>query len=783
MTRYTLNITPFVEATPAGVDMGDAPGTDSAITVTTRYIELGGTPWIPVMGEYHYARDDESVWERELRKLKAGGVNIVATYSIWILHEEIRGERVWHGNRDLRRFVELAAKIGLRVVARIGPWVHGETRNGGFPDWLQALPIQHRTNDPEYLELVRDWYRDIGTQLAGLMHSVDNPDAPVIGIQVENELYDQPAHLDTLRVIAEEVGLRSSLWIATGWGGAQLPANRLMPVYAGYSDGFWEEADIEWPSFGKLHFTFSTERDDLSVGADLRTFAAVGAATDYGYPYVTCELGGGMQAAYHRRPLVDPADVAALALTKLGSGSAWQGYYLYHGVVQQPGVLSGTQESHENGYPNDLPLIDYDFFAPIGSHGQVREHYHLLRQQHLFLEQYGPTLAALPATIPTGLDDGPRWSVRGDDNRGFLFVNNRQPAAELLPAIADVQFEARFVNGPVVVPAEPITVPADSYFLWPMNQSYGDIPSLTATVQPITELDGPVGRVALFAAIAGIPVEFHLAGRDRADVAGPVTIEDTEHGLLVRLTAEPGPDTVVTVGSTSLVILDPASASRLWRGSVAGVDTLLVWDESLIFDDGVTLFTNHPASQLLTFPRLNNSSGRLREIGTSPLFTRYTVAGPDDARVQDVSLVSPASGQVPVRLGGSSGRLSAPREADYDHAAIFRIDINSQDLDEGDQWLLRVEWTGDVGRILIDGDVVSDQFWSGRAWDVDLTPYRGRLAAGITVQALPWQPGSEVFVDARVRPVSRAPVAEIRSAALLSIRAIPAIPAAEAPQR
>ena len=228
-------------------------------------------------------------------------------------------------------------------------------------------------------------------------------------MQVDNELYDQPGHLATLRRIAEEdLGLRVPLWTATGWGGAQVPAT-LLPVYSAYSDGFWEETTTGWPPFAAVHFRYSTVRDDLSVGADLREAldgvvvdpapVALGTPT---LPYATCELGGGMHVAYHRRPLVQPADVAALALAKIGSGSVWQGYYMYAGGTQRVGAHGTEQESHATGYPNDVPTRTYDFGAPVGEHGQVRPHHHALRRQHLWLAADGAALAAMPTTIGGG---------------------------------------------------------------------------------------------------------------------------------------------------------------------------------------------------------------------------------------------------------------------------------------------------------------------------------------------------------------------------------------------
>ena len=111
------------------------------ITVTSRYLERNARPWLPVMGEYHFVRDNRENWYRELCKMKAGGVDLVATYLFWIYHEEEEGKLDFSGDRDIRAFVLDAKRAGLEVVLRLGPWAHGECRNGGFPDWLLQKPF------------------------------------------------------------------------------------------------------------------------------------------------------------------------------------------------------------------------------------------------------------------------------------------------------------------------------------------------------------------------------------------------------------------------------------------------------------------------------------------------------------------------------------------------------------------------------------------------------------------------------------------------------------------
>ena len=237
-------------------------------------------------------------------------------------------------------------------------------RNGGFPDWVQDASVRHRTDDPEYLGLVREWWGQLGAALDGRCEPSN-----VLAIQLENELYDQPDHIVTLKRLARESGLSAPLWTATAWGGAQLPETEVLPVYGGYGDGFWVDQDQPWdPSF-RQHYFFSDVWDDPGIGADVRADAAVAAARPSTvFPAATCEIGGGMATAYHRRPRPTALDVAAVAHCKIGNGSAWQGFYMYAGGTNPPGH---TQESQATGYPNDVPALSYDFHAPIGEAGDL----------------------------------------------------------------------------------------------------------------------------------------------------------------------------------------------------------------------------------------------------------------------------------------------------------------------------------------------------------------------------------------------------------------------------
>ena len=107
-----------------------------AFSYTAESLTRNGRPWFPVMGEMHFSRVAPEMWEPDLIRMKSGGVEIVSTYLFWLHHEEIKGREDWTGCRDLRQFLTLVKKHGLYCFLRVGPWAHGEARNGGLPDWL-----------------------------------------------------------------------------------------------------------------------------------------------------------------------------------------------------------------------------------------------------------------------------------------------------------------------------------------------------------------------------------------------------------------------------------------------------------------------------------------------------------------------------------------------------------------------------------------------------------------------------------------------------------------------
>ena len=417
-------------------------GPNGTLAVNSRCIERDGRPWMPVMGEFHYSRCPASEWADELHRMRAGGIDIVASYVFWNHHEAGPGHWDWSGQRDLQRFVRLVQAAGMMFYLRPGPWVHAEARNGGLPDWLQAqgdsAEIALRSNDPRYIAHVERFYGEIGRQLEG-QRWVEG--GALVGVQLENE-YDGRGpsrgaeHIAELKRIALQSGLRVPLWTVTGWPTLDIPPREVLPVSGAYPDGFWGGSTGPQPPSGV--FAFNTGRSIGEMG-NVGGTPPEGRIDAAHYPFFLAEAGGGMHVSYHRRPVLTTADVAACALVQIGSGANLYGYYMYHGGTN-PG--RGLHETQATGYPNDVAELGYDFRAPLGQYGQLRESYGRLRTLHTFLAAFGADLALTQTAVGDSTDPADlarlRVAARTTGDSGFLFVNNHC-RHHPLPDFPDVQ--------------------------------------------------------------------------------------------------------------------------------------------------------------------------------------------------------------------------------------------------------------------------------------------------------------------------------------------------------
>lgn len=195
-------------------------------------------------------------------------------------------------------------------------------------------------------------------------------------------------------------------------------------------------------------------------------------------------------------------------MVALGCGNNLPGYYMYRGGVNQ--ILGTTlQESKATGYPNDYPILNYDFQAPLGSWGQTHSAYRKLKLQHLFLQCFQKMFAPME----TRFQEHPildrrdkkslRYCVRTDGAKGFVFVNLYQ-RLDQLEEKKSVRFEVPVREGTMVFPEKGMRIPSGTYCFLPYRIPMGEETLLYATAQLLWKEDD----TWFFFAAPGIETEY-----------------------------------------------------------------------------------------------------------------------------------------------------------------------------------------------------------------------------------------------------------------------------------
>lgn len=717
--EYTLDLTRENRPIGAGkLRLGGSNAQGETLAFTNYYLTRNGRPTIPVMGEFHFSRFPRQYWEQELRKMQAGGVTIVASYVFWIHVEEEEGMFDWSGNNDLRAFLDACQVVQMPVLLRIGPFDHGECRNGGLPDWLYAYGIKVRSNDERYLAYVRRLYEQISVQVRGHLFEEGGV---VLGIQLDNEYMhcgapwevpyrsgsewipagsDGEAHMLALKQLAQEVGLRTPLYTCTGWIGSPVPEGEFLPMQGGYPFQPWSPD----PAFRQ-----EPTREFLFRDRHVQPLPEGEAAYDApGYPYAPCELGGGIQITYHHRPTVPPECVQAQAIVALGSGANWLGYYMYHGGSHPVG-----KHSYLNEYT--VPRISYDFQAPVREFGQLNASYHRLRALHLFLQDFGADLAPLMVSLPEGsaqleprTRETLRYSVRSRDGSGFLFLNNYQDHVDL-PDQAGVRVRLDLPGESITIPQSPegLTLLQGVSAILPFNLALGAGVLLKyATAQLLTRVQADAATTLVFFAPEGVTAEFALerASYRSLEITGGKLLEDD-----TRCYVHADIGQTCRVGITALdgtllhlLVLTTEQARICWKVNLWGQERLLFSEALPLVQDGQLHLSWHGANtaELAFYPPLSgellpdgDGHGRSERVRRDEPFTHYQISIPEHHIKLTIQHESPA---------------------------LWHLSLPANALDGIDDAYLIIDYLGDVGHAYLNGRLVHDHFANGLPWEIGL---------------------------------------------------------------
>lgn len=683
----------------------------------------GEKRWFPIMGEIHYSRYPDSGWKEALLKMKEGGVDIVSSYVIWIHHEEIENQFEWTGWRDLRKFVQTIKECGLSMILRIGPWSHAEVRHGGFPDWLLAkCPDARNANDEKYFAEVEKFYKAIYEQVKGLLLK---DGGPIIGVQIENEFGHcggltgdaGEAHMKRLEKMARETGFDVPLYTATGWGGAVTAG--LLPVMGGYCEAPWDPRITEIEPSGNYVFTY--ERNDHAIGCDF----GLGEGITFDmtkYPYLTAELGGGLQVTLKRRPIAQPKDIGAMSLAKMGSGCNLLGYYMYHGGQNPEGKLTTLEENIATGSLNDMSIKNYDFRAPLGEYGLPNGTYGEIKLYSLFAHDFGEFLASTETDLPDSNPITPEnfsdlrtsWRYKECEKcgkkRGFVFVNNYQRRRKMAGHKNVVLASTEKSGADIQFPA--IDVADKDFFFLPFNMKVADGLLKTSLATPLCVLNNQ-RKVYVFYSAAK-PVG-SLAEKD----SSVCSAKDASVSLY-QFEGE--------VPDCDIVTLSREDALNAHKVSANGKEYLVVTDSVLFQNnqDGKTEleFEDCKKISFKAFPELEKvpEGFSAKKCGG---FTVYTFD-------QDAA---------------ESPKVLCQKISEDEKTAVYKISVES--WQNGlDDLFIDIGYAGNCARLYENGKLIDDGIFVGEnyPWSIGLKRY-GKNAHDFTLEIDALKKDAPIFIE------------------------------------
>ena len=685
---------------------GTAPDGGS-IEVNSFYMLRNGKPMLPVTGEFHYSRYPAEQWEQAILKMKAGGLTIIPTYVFWNIHEEKEGVFDWNGNRDLRRFVELCKKHDMDVIVRIGPFCHGEIRNGGLPDWLFARPVEVRSNDVNYLKYVERLYNEIAVQLKKLYYK---DGGPIIGVQIENEhqhsaapwaiqypgeqrdmtaaTYDSSItmigvseqhqnitmselgdlHMRTLKQMAEKAGIITPLYTATGWGMAAVIGNEALPVTAAYTYPFWAK-----PSMSPFCLFKDIQR--------VPDYSPVRYDTDK-YPSFCAEMGVGIQMVYRSRPIVKAEAAEALMVRTLGSGANGIGYYMYHGG-STPKQNNGVGFFSDDGM--GMPKISYDYQAPIGEFGLVRDSYQNLRILHTFLKDFGSILAPMETVLPEGYEkitpdnrETLRYAARMKEDAGFIFMTNFQDHDTARFDQTDLQLKLKLKKQTLIIPSsKTFTLKKDQSVILPFNLSMEGALLKYSTTQLLAKVEEKNAVHYFFFAPEGLRTEYSF---DKSTLSSGKEF----------YTPKPGLKSTFSITVKNGKTLKITTLTRQQALNTTKVNNHILITEATVL----------PEKEQCTLLSLGK---------TQISYALYTA---NKGWKEETIEVQPVDVKADWKKVGTRG---------------MTVKIDQPDVPQVNDYFLRVNYVADVAMAFIGGYLVLDHYYYGIPWTIGLRRFKNEL--------------------------------------------------------
>lgn len=326
-------------------------------------------------GEMHYARIPHEYWRHRLQMMKGLGLNTVATYVFWNLHEPEPGKWDFTGDKDLAEYIKIAGEEGMMVILRPGPYVCGEWEFGGYPWWLQNIKgMEIRRDNAEFLKHTKLYIDRLHKEVGDLQCTKGGP---IIMVQCENEFGSYVSQRKDIP-IEEHRTYNAKIKQQLADAGFNVPLFT--------SDGSWLFKGGCTP--GALP-TANGEKNIANLKKVINQYH------NGEGPYMVAEFYPGWLSHWAEPfPQVNASQIARQTEAYLKNDVSFN-IYMVHGGTNF-GFTSGANYNRKHDIQPDLTSYDYD--APISEAGWVTPKYDSIRTVIKKYVKY--TVPNAPAPIP-----------------------------------------------------------------------------------------------------------------------------------------------------------------------------------------------------------------------------------------------------------------------------------------------------------------------------------------------------------------------------------------------
>lgn len=329
---------------------------------------LDGQPIQVLSGEIHYSRIPREYWRDRIRMARAMGLNTIATYIFWNVHEPTPGHFDFSGQNDLAAFLRIADEEHMHVLLRAGPYSCAEWEFGGFPAWLLKDPKMQRalrSDDPAFMVPVARWMTRLAQEVKPFL--AENG-GPILAVQVENEYGNfggEPSYMPHMLEIFKQAGFGKS-FLYTVDPSKALARGSIPGVFSG------------------VNFGTGRAEPGLAVAEALRP----------GQPLFSTEYWPGWFDLWGHPHETRPLAPQLADLEYMLSHHASFNLYMFHGGTSF-GQMAGASASTGNYRGN---VTSYDYGAPLDEAGHPTPRFFSYRD--VILKHTGEHPLPLPALVP-----------------------------------------------------------------------------------------------------------------------------------------------------------------------------------------------------------------------------------------------------------------------------------------------------------------------------------------------------------------------------------------------